>query len=109
VIATVVVLAATLGVGRGDASIRNVLTFGMGQQSCASWPETATSERDGENWVMGYWSGLNRFSSRNGLVGVRAGGEDIIAEVKKVCADHPSTNLNDATLVVYSAMEAAGR
>lgn len=79
-----------------------VYQLGIGRDSCASWLVNATSERDGENWILGYWTGVNSANPGNPLVGKSTDGEGLIGEVRLICTSKPSISLVDATVAVYN-------
>jgi hypothetical protein len=42
--------------------------FGFGRLSCTNWVNNPPIENEAVGWILGYWTGLNTFSS-NPLVG----------------------------------------
>lgn len=77
------------------------LVVGFGNLSCATaWaPANAMNSL---NWVLGFWSGINQ--ARAAVVGVDTDDAGIAAEVQKVCAEHPSKPLLQATMQAYQTM-----
>lgn len=53
-------------------------------------------------WTQGMWSGLN--SAKAAAVGSRQDSVEIVAEVRKTCAQNPSLPLVKAVAATYSAM-----
>jgi hypothetical protein len=78
-----------------------VYRFGIGLESCTHWLSNPQTESAGANWILGYWSGMNVFHSDNHMVGSKTDGDAIIGEVRKICNQSPSTNLNEAISAVY--------
>jgi hypothetical protein len=78
-----------------------VYKFGIGLNSCGHWLSSPERESAGANWMLGYWSGMNVFHADNQMVGSKTDGDAIIAEVRKICNQSPSTNLNEAINAVY--------
>lgn len=86
-----------------------VYEFGVGRDSCASWQTSATTSRDGENYIFGAWTGLNMANPHTHMVGRSTDGSGVIAEVKLYCEQHPSLSLAGAVAAVYQVMGASGR
>lgn len=105
---TVLATAALLHVSN-PANDRDVQIYGIGSETCASWKSDPSREREGDAWLLGYWSGLNRINSASGVVGENAGGEGIIAAVGRMCGRNPGATLGDATYGAYAAMQTSGR
>jgi len=84
------------------------LVLGTGFQSCANWLSTPEYERDGNEWILGYWSAVNLLNENHG-VGRNTEGPGIIGEVRKVCVAEPSTRLSDAVARVYRNLAKAGK
>jgi hypothetical protein len=78
--------------------------YGMGNKSCAYWQSSQATLYAGNSWIYGYWSGLNAFNNKDHMVGSKTDANGIVAEVKKVCAEHPSMSVSDATLAVYEML-----
>jgi hypothetical protein len=87
----------------------DIETFGIGSQTCGYWRSNVSREREGEAWLLGYWSAFNRLNTYSGIVGQRAEGPGIIREVAKVCADNANLTLDDATYAAYVNLQAARR
>jgi hypothetical protein len=84
--------------------------WGIGQHSCANWLSNGpAAENAGENWIWGFWSGLNVFSNTNRVVGHGVDAAGIMGEIKKVCIDHPSANVFQAVRQVYDMIAAEHR
>jgi hypothetical protein len=60
----------------------------------------------GQQWIGGFWSGLNLFSNTDRRVGHAVDIDDIFGEIQKVCTEHPSMTLREATYRVYKMIEA---
>jgi hypothetical protein len=99
-------LGACLTCAFGPAAAEDGVTFfmfGWGLKSCAYWQALPATRDAGEWWIIGFWSGLNRFNE-NHMVGSKTDYNGIIAEVKKVCAGRPSMSVSDATLTAYKML-----
>ena len=90
------------------ASVQSYL-FGTGRMSCAKWLSHPEYERDGDQWILGYWSGVNVLNPDNHLVGMNSDAEAIFGEVKKICRAEPSTTVNDATARIYYKFQQDGK
>lgn len=90
--------------------------IGIGNFSCANWLLSPASKRDGQNWIGGYWSGLNVRGGNSaptdfpgfwgalnlpGYPGSRSDPPAILGEVEKICVAEPSTNLRAAVERVF--------
>ena|SRR5579864_7689134 len=92
----------TLPAIAADAERGLVYQLGIGRSSCAHWLADAANERDGVNWLLGYWTGVNSTNPKNKFVGSSTDGDAVVAEVKLICIASPSTTLVDATVAVYN-------
>jgi hypothetical protein len=88
---------------------RDVEVFGIGSSTCANWRSSVAREREGEAWLLGYWSGLNRMNAITSVVGAKAEGFGIVKEVARVCEDNGTLTLEDATYEAYVNLQTAGR
>lgn len=59
------------------------------------------------NWLIGYWSGLN--SGLKSKVGRSTSAVGILGEIKLLCEKRPSLSLIDAADVVFFQMQGAGQ
>lgn len=79
--------------------------WGVGHNSCAkafsSYEQFATFA-----WIMGFFTGRDDGKRQTGR---STDGDGIVGEVKKLCADEPSTPLIAATIRVYDRMRQQGR
>lgn len=82
---------------------------GAGIYSCGSWLSTPARVQEGEVWIMGYWSGLNRANPQGRTVGRSTDADGLIGEVRKVCEEQPSMKLIDAATQAYVKLQAVGR
>jgi hypothetical protein len=76
-----------------------------GSYSCATWLSSPENERDGTNWLLGFWSGKNIEKKRDGTIGSNTDTAGIVAEVKLNCQTEPSQSLLNAVNGVYTKME----
>lgn len=89
-----------------------VATYGYSSTRC----DGVGNEQDqfgAENWVMGYWSGLNdelaAWTHASSIVGHSAGdGAPILAEVAAWCHAHPANTIKDAAVAVFTEYRLKG-
>jgi len=74
--------------------------FGLGRLSCAKWVNNRLTENEAVGWILGYWTGLNTFNS-DPLVGHLTDGQNIVAEVRRACWQHPSQRILDVEFEIY--------
>ena len=84
-----------------------VLSFGVGSSSCASWKLNNNNDHAGKMWILGFWSGLNSAADTTNFVGIDTDGPAILAEVGLICASSPSMKLQDAIIAHYTKVRAA--
>lgn len=77
------------------------MLVGFGNLSCATWLSTSANRQQGNDWLLGFWSGINGYGSPGGIVGHTTDSLGIISEVKKVCNNEPSLALIYATARTY--------
>jgi hypothetical protein len=101
---SVAVVIALSGVEPLNAE--SIFAVGIGTQSCATWLSTKPRYRDGQNWILGYFSASNQAATEEPgrMVGSRENGPRIIAEVEKVCQKQPSMLLLEAASETYNQM-----
>lgn len=85
-----------------------ILQFGMGIRSCAAWLQNDASEITGNNWILGYWTGMNE-SNANHAVGNSTDALGIFGEIKKTCTEDPALSLREATASAYWSFDTIGR
>ena len=85
------------------------LSYGIGRDSCAHWLGVPGEDRDGVNWLFGYWTALNFLNPNTHLVGAKAGPSGVVDEVRKLCQAQPSMPLQSAVGGVYGQMLRAGK
>ena len=89
-----------------------IRSYGLAGSSCATWLSSPTSVYGGSQWIFGFWSGLNQqtvFDGGQGSVGKSTDQAGIVAEVKKVCSEEPSSQLQDAAGKVFYRFQRLGR
>lgn len=102
-----VVCVVTMGEVPGQAP--DFYALGQGRLSCANWLSRPEYERDGQSWILGYWSAINLANPANHAVGSRSDGDGIVAEVKRICLAEPSANLYQAVDRVYLEFQQRGK
>jgi hypothetical protein len=91
---------------------RKTTRYGFGASAITAAPSLSNGlavESAGENWIWGFWSGLNDFSITNRMVGHTTDAAGLMGEVKKVCGEHPSKDLFQAVREVYDVIAAQHR
>lgn len=80
-----------------------------GQNSCATWLSSDEARAFGNEWIAGYWSGLNAHNDRNHMVGRNTDFQGIIGEIELLCRAEPSERISRVTGRVYVRLEDEGR
>jgi hypothetical protein len=78
--------------------------FGIGHFSCANWLSNSTTQIAGQHWIDGYFTGINSLNSDH-YVGQSVDSAGIYGEIAKVCREHPSQPLMNATAAVYMMLQ----
>ncbi|MEO9168388.1 MAG: hypothetical protein ABI230_08295 [Aestuariivirga sp.] len=94
------------------AETLNIYMVGMGQGSCAKWLSTPALEIQGNDWILGFWTGSNLGTSSSGGSGITGHTTDaygIIGEVKKRCINSPSQLLGGVAAGVFNEFAKANR
>jgi hypothetical protein len=102
-------LAALIFVAGISPSEAKYWAVGQGRSSCASWLSHPEFERDGDQWIVGYWTAMNKYNKQNSEVGSRSDPEGILGEIKKICLAEPSSVLDDVVGRVYKRFEEEGK
>lgn len=103
----VVALAVTIASPKG-VSAQDAAAFGAGILSCATWTANSVSTTGAPSWIMGFWTGINALSNDR-QVGKSVGSNGIVGEVRRACAERPSTLIWVATAEVYARLRREGR
>jgi len=74
---------------------------GIGGMSCAHWKATKERFSEGTVWIYGFWTGLNYVAAASEQPQSRTDTAEIVAEVKKTCAQAPSQTLASAVWTTY--------
>ena len=82
------VLALATATARAE-SPPQVLSFGIGRLSCASWLNSPAADTDMNGWILGYWTAMNMYLPSH-LVGSDTDGIGIVAEIRAKCRQSPS-------------------
>ncbi len=90
------------------AQSESVLTFGLGNSSCATWLSSKQLEGEGFIWIMGAWSGMN-FRNAAKDVGHSTDARGLTAAVRKFCEQDPAMKLASAIDAVYLDFQKRGR
>ena len=98
---------------QSKADTTNLLTFGIGQSSCAKWLSTPALEIEGNDWILGFWTGVNVGTffagGGRGNIGHSTDAFGIIGEVKKLCLNSPSQLVSTTASVVFHEFVKAGK
>jgi hypothetical protein len=74
---------------------------GIGGMSCAYWRATKEHLAEGAVWIFGFWTGLNYVAAASEQAQSGTDTAEIVAEVKKRCAQAPSQTLASAVWNAY--------
>jgi hypothetical protein len=74
---------------------------GIGGMSCAYWRTTKEHLSEGTVWIYGFWTGLNYVAAASDQAQSGTDTAEIVAEVKKTCAQVPSQSLASAVWTTY--------
>ena len=74
---------------------------GIGGMSCAHWKATKAHLSEGTVWIYGFWTGLNYVAAASDQAQSGTDTAEIVAEVKKRCAQAPSQTLASAVWNTY--------
>jgi hypothetical protein len=74
---------------------------GIGSMSCAHWRSTKERLAEGIVWIYGFWTGLNYTAAASDQAQSGTDTAEIVAEVKKTCAQLPSQVLASAVWTTY--------
>jgi len=74
---------------------------GIGSMSCAHWRSTKEHLAEGTVWIYGFWTGLNYAAAASDQAQSGTDTAEIVAEVKKTCAQLPSRVLASAVWTSY--------
>jgi hypothetical protein len=83
-----------------DARVSVGMT-GIGSMSCAHWRSTKEHLAEGTVWIYGFWTGLNYAAAASDQAQSGTDTAEIVAEVKKTCAQLPSRVLASAVWTSY--------
>jgi hypothetical protein len=75
--------------------------MGIGGMSCAHWRATKEHLSEGTVWIYGFWTGLNYVAAASEQPQSGTDTAEIVAEVKKTCAQAPSQSLAGAVWTTY--------
>jgi hypothetical protein len=99
-LAAVVHLAPAYPVLAQDTEISVGMT-GIGSMSCAHWRSTKEHLAEGTVWIYGFWTGLNYAAAASDQAQSGTNTAEIVAEVKRTCAQLPSQALASAVWTTY--------
>jgi len=77
--------------------------LGIGGMSCAYWRATKEHVSEGTVWIYGFWTGLNYVAAASEQAQSGTDTPEIVAEVKKRCAQAPSQTLASIVWNTYLA------
>lgn len=104
--------ALTFGVASAADPSQKIHYYGLAGSSCATWLSSSEYQLGGEQWIFGFWSGLNQeaaIHNERSDVGKTTDRNGIVGEVKKVCLREPSKQLKDAAGLVFYEFQRSGR
>ena len=75
--------------------------MGIGGMNCAHWQSTQALRLEGTIWIYGFWTGLNYVAAASGQTETKVDTAEVVAKVKKTCAQRPSQVLASAVWTAY--------
>jgi hypothetical protein len=105
--ATIIVIGACI-LGGSPVRAYDFLYFFPGKESCGSWLLEPSRNLEVEEWVLGYWSGMNA-NEPHTQVGHTTDALGIMGEVQLACKNDPSLTIISATVQTYNKLEHLGR
>jgi hypothetical protein len=99
-LAALVFVASACPILAEDAKV-SVDTTGIGGMSCAHWRATKDHLSEGTVWIYGFWTALNYVAAASDQAQSGTDTAEIVAEVKKRCAQLPSQTLASAVWKTY--------
>ena len=99
-LAALVFVASAYPILAEDAKV-SVGTTGIGGMSCAHWRATKDHLSEGTVWIYGFWTALNYVAAASDQAQSGTDTAEIVAEVKKRCAQLPSQTLASAVWKTY--------
>ena len=98
-------LAATLAMAPPPTEAR---TFGAGSTTCWRWLMQPAAWPSVNEWVEGYWSGLNASPAPRRLVGERMTQVALVGRVRDQCSARPREDVLSAVLQAYETASLSG-
>ena len=74
---------------------------GIGSFACAHWRSTPATRTEGTIWILGFWTGLNYVAAASEQNQPNVNETEMLSQVEKVCAEHPSQVLASAVWKAY--------
>jgi hypothetical protein len=74
---------------------------GIGSMSCAHWKSTKEHLSEGTVWIYGFWTALNYVAAASEQAQSGTDTAEMVAQVKKRCAEAPSQALASAVWNTY--------
>lgn len=105
-ISAIALLASCTAASAGDSvalsANDDARVFGLGAESCAAWMGGSGVKKVlTENWILGFWSGVNVGNPVSRDVGSGTDSAGIVGEVRLYCTKHPSVLVARAAAEVY--------
>lgn len=109
IISAIVLLASCTAASAGDSAAAeaddNIIGFGWGGKSCATWiGESGVKKVVMNSWILGFWTGLNAANTLSHRIGRSTDSEGVLGEVRLYCTSHPSEAILMATAEVYGQL-----
>lgn len=102
-------LLALLLPAHTSLAANSITTIGVGNSSCATWPQNAQANGVGpmQQWVLGYLSGLAVAFASHDLhrdVLAHLDGPSLLVWISRYCDQHPSATIVDATVALATTI-----
>jgi hypothetical protein len=77
----------------------------MGRATCAKWLSAPTDQHDGEIWLLGYLSGLNKKDPYPLKIGTKNAEDVFLREVHSICDKGPNLTLEHIGASIYERFQ----
>lgn len=108
-VGALVLVSSSSPAGAATSPYDRVASLGVGTLNCGQWLRTPNNEHVGEQWILGFVTGINTYGTRRGNVGAFGGQLGVINEVRGICQYQPALPLQDAAGRAYNTLLLRGR
>lgn len=83
--------------------------FGADGWNCRHWLSSASAEKEGSSWILGWWSGVNQSNENDHFVGGTLDAPQLLARIKKLCRSDLDMAISNAAAKTYYELGHPGR